>query len=46
MLFRSVLVDLHSTNGTMVNDSPIDNWLLADGDVISMGHSVMEVRIR
>lgn len=42
----AVLVDLHSTNGTMVNDSPIDNWLLADGDVISMGHSVMEVRIR
>ena len=42
----AVLVDLHSTNGTMVNDSPIDNWLLADGDVISMGHSVMEVQIR
>ena len=42
----AVLVDLHSTNGTMVNDSPIDNWLLADGDVISMGHSVIEVRIR
>ena len=42
----AVLVDLHSTNGTMVNDSPIENWLLADGDVISMGHSVMEVRIR
>lgn len=42
----AVLVDLHSTNGTMVNDSAIDNWLLADGDVISMGHSVMEVRIR
>lgn len=42
----AVLVDLHSTNGTMVNDSPVDNWLLADGDVISMGHSVMEVRIR
>lgn len=41
----AVLVDLHSTNGTMVNDSPIENWLLADGDVISMGHSVMEVRI-
>ena len=42
----AVLVDLHSTNGTMVNDSPIENGLLADGDVISMGQSVMEVRIR
>ena len=42
----AVLVDLHSTNGTIVNGEEIDNWLLADGDIISMGHSVMEVRIR
>lgn len=42
----AILVDLHSTNGTIVNDGPIDNWLLADGDIVSMGHSVMEVRIR
>ncbi|MBV7294368.1 DUF3662 and FHA domain-containing protein [Corynebacterium sp. TAE3-ERU12] len=40
----AILVDLHSTNGTLVNDTPVDNWLLADGDIISMGHSVMEVR--
>lgn len=42
----AVLVDLHSTNGTIVNGEEIDNWLLANGDIISMGHSVMEVRIR
>lgn len=41
----AVLVDLQSTNGTTVNDTPIDNWLLADGDVITMGHSQIEVRI-
>lgn len=41
----AVLVDLQSTNGTIVNDNPIDNWLLADGDVITVGHSHIEVRI-
>ncbi|AKK10075.1 DUF3662 and FHA domain-containing protein [Corynebacterium uterequi] len=41
----AVLADLQSTNGTQVNDTPIDNWLLADGDVITMGHSHIEVRI-
>lgn len=41
----AVLVDLQSTNGTTVNDDPIDNWLLADGDVITVGHSFIEVRI-
>ncbi|MBI8999790.1 DUF3662 and FHA domain-containing protein [Corynebacterium sp. CCM 9185] len=41
----AVLVDLHSTNGTTVNDTDIDNWLLADGDVIKVGHSYIEVRI-
>ncbi|MEJ4113604.1 DUF3662 and FHA domain-containing protein [Corynebacterium kroppenstedtii] len=42
---EAVLVDLHSTNGTTVNDTPIENWLLADGDVITIGHSYIEVRI-
>lgn len=42
----AVLVDLHSTNGTIVNGEQIDNWLLADGDTISLGHSLLEVRIR
>ncbi|MGV0326741.1 DUF3662 and FHA domain-containing protein [Corynebacterium confusum] len=41
----AVLVDLQSTNGTTVNDTPIENWLLADGDVITLGHSHIEVRI-
>lgn len=41
----AVLVDLQSTNGTTVNETPIENWLLADGDVITMGHSHIEVRI-
>ncbi|HFG9064289.1 TPA: DUF3662 and FHA domain-containing protein [Corynebacterium striatum] len=41
----AILVDLQSTNGTTVNETPIDNWLLADGDVIIMGHSHIEVRI-
>ncbi|MCK7637238.1 DUF3662 and FHA domain-containing protein [Corynebacterium pygosceleis] len=41
----AVLVDLHSTNGTTVNDTDIDNWLLADGDVIKVGHSYIEVRV-
>ena len=41
----AVLVDLESTNGTTVNDEQVDNWMLADGDVITMGHSNIEVRI-
>ncbi|SDS68466.1 MULTISPECIES: DUF3662 and FHA domain-containing protein [Corynebacterium] len=41
----AVLVDLQSTNGTTVNDEPVENWLLADGDVITVGHSHIEVRI-
>lgn len=39
----AVLVDLQSTNGTVVNGTPIENWLLADGDVISIGHTSMSV---
>lgn len=42
---EAILVDLKSTNGTTVNDTPIDNWLLADGDIITVGHSNIEVRI-
>ena len=41
----AVLVDLQSTNGTTVNSMPVENWLLADGDVIAVGHSYIEVRI-
>lgn len=42
--FDAVLTDLNSTNGTTVNEIPVENWLLADGDVISLGHSDIEVR--
>ena len=41
----AVLTDLKSTNGTTVNETPVENWLLADGDVITMGHSHIEVHI-
>lgn len=41
----AILTDLHSTNGTLVNDMAVENWLLADGDVITVGHSFIEVRI-
>ena len=41
----AVLVDLQSTNGTTVNDMKIVNWLLGDGDLITVGHSQLEVRI-
>lgn len=41
--FDAILTDLQSTNGTSVNGTPIENWLLANGDVISMGHSEIGV---
>lgn len=41
----AVLSDLRSTNGTTVNGTPVEHWLLADGDVITVGHSHIEVRI-
>ncbi|HEX5096859.1 MAG TPA: BTAD domain-containing putative transcriptional regulator [Acidimicrobiia bacterium] len=37
MLGRAVLRDLVSTNGTAVNGEPIEERVLADGDVISVG---------
>jgi hypothetical protein len=43
--YDAVLTDLKSTNGTTVNETPVENWLLADGDVIVIGHSEIEVRI-
>lgn len=41
--FDAVLTDLQSTNGTSVNDIAIENWLLADGDIIIVGHTEIEV---
>ncbi len=35
----ALLSDLNSTNGTTVNNSAVQEWQLADGDVIRLGHS-------
>ena len=35
----ALLSDLNSTNGTTVNNAPVQEWQLADGDVIRLGHS-------
>ena len=42
----ALLTDLNSTNGTTVNNSPVQEWQLADGDVIRVGHSEIIVHLR
>jgi hypothetical protein len=39
-----VLVDLGSTNGTLVNDQPVGERALDDGDRITIGETVLEFR--
>jgi FHA domain-containing protein len=39
-----VVVDLGSTNGTLVNDAPISEATLEDGDRITIGRTVLEFR--
>ncbi len=41
----ALLSDLNSTNGTTVNNAPVQEWQLADGDVIRLGHSEIIVRL-
>ena len=41
----AMLQDLNSTNGTTVNNAPVQEWQLADGDVIRLGHSEIVVRL-
>jgi len=41
----AMLSDLGSTNGTTVNGAAVQDWQLADGDVIRAGHSEILVRI-
>lgn len=41
----ALLCDLNSTNGTTVNNAPVQEWQLADGDVIRLGHSEIIVRV-
>lgn len=42
----ALLSDLNSTNGTTVNNAPVQEWQLADGDVIRLGHSEIIVHVR
>jgi hypothetical protein len=39
-----VIVDLGSTNGTLVNDAPIAEHTLEDGDRITIGRTVLQFR--
>lgn len=39
-----VLVDLGSTNGTLLNDAPIQEQVLESGDRITIGQTVLEFR--
>jgi hypothetical protein len=41
---RFLVVDLGSTNGTLVNDSPVSEHALEDGDRITIGRTVIEFR--
>jgi hypothetical protein len=41
----ALLQDLNSTNGTTVNNAPVQEWQLANGDVIRVGHSEIIVRV-
>lgn len=41
----ALLSDLNSTNGTTVNNAPVQEWQLADGDVIRVGHSEIIVHL-
>ena len=40
------LVDLDSTNGTLLNDRPVKQALLRDRDLITIGITVLEFRER
>ncbi|OLM21567.1 hypothetical protein Ae707Ps1_5826c [Pseudonocardia sp. Ae707_Ps1] len=40
----ATLNDLGSTNGTTVNNSPVQSCQLTDGDVIRVGHSSLVFR--
>jgi FhaA, N-terminal domain/FHA domain len=39
-----VLKDMGSTNGTLVNDEPVGEHVLSDGDRITIGNTVLEFR--
>src|SRR5271154_7199372 len=37
-----VLSDLGSTNGTLVNDRPVDERALRDGDIVQIGQTIVK----
>lgn len=43
---RCYLIDLHSSNGTFVNDNRVAECLLKDGDTISIGRTKLIVRMK
>jgi hypothetical protein len=42
----ATLADLGSTNGTTVNDTPVQTWQLQDNDVIRIGHSSLVFHVQ
>ncbi|HBT46974.1 MAG TPA: hypothetical protein DEA73_03695 [Peptococcaceae bacterium] len=42
---RSILTDLGSRNGTLVNGQPVQRTLLSPGDRIKVGRTVLEVQV-
>lgn len=40
------IIDLHSTNGTLVNEIDVDECVLRDGDLLTMGLLTLEFRER
>ena len=43
---KLVLTDLESTNGTKVNGENVQLWILRHGDVISVGRTMLLLRLR
>jgi diguanylate cyclase (GGDEF)-like protein len=39
---RLLIRDLGSTNGTYVNDQPVEEWILRDGDLIKIGRTILK----
>lgn len=42
----ALLVDMRSTNGTVVNGNPVTEWQLAHGDIVRIGHTDIAVQFR
>src|SRR5699024_7745553 len=42
----ALVVDMRSTNGTVVNGNPVTEWQLAHGDIIRVGHTDIAVQSR